>query len=137
MTRLLRRQRDRGHVRIEVGREGRKLTETTPHCFQVDDRFHRREHAIEVELPLIQVAWPETSVLPIEVPAISRATEIGVETANALQKAGLSAVFLASSDLTHYGPGYDFAPAGVGDSRGCSGPGATIGGCWTGGPPVG
>ena len=92
----------------------RKLTETTTHCFQVDDRFHRREHAIEVELPLIQVAWPEANVLPIEVPAISRATEIGVETAKVLLKSGLSAVFLASSDLTHYGPGYDFAPAGVG-----------------------
>jgi AmmeMemoRadiSam system protein B len=92
----------------------RKLTETHAHCFQVDDRFHRREHAIEVELPLIQVAWPEASVLPIEVPAMARATEIGVETAKALQKARLSAVFLASSDLTHYGPGYDFTPAGVG-----------------------
>jgi len=37
-----------------------------------------------------------------------------VESAKVLLKAGLSAVFLASSDLTHYGPGYDFAPAGVG-----------------------
>ena len=92
----------------------RKLTETSATCFRVDDRFHRREHAVEVELPLIQVAWPGASVLPIEVPAISRAMEIGVETAKTLQNAGLSPVFLASSDLTHYGPGYDFTPAGVG-----------------------
>jgi AmmeMemoRadiSam system protein B len=92
----------------------RKLTEISGNIFRVDDRFHRREHAVEVELPLVQVAWPGVSVLPIEVPAITRAVEIGVETARTLQNAGLSAVFLASSDLTHYGPGYDFTPAGVG-----------------------
>jgi AmmeMemoRadiSam system protein B len=28
----------------------------------------------------------------------------------------LSAIFLASSDLTHYGPAYRFAPAGVGSA---------------------
>ena len=28
---------------------------------------------------------------------------------------GLNPVFLASSDLTHYGPAYGFAPAGVGE----------------------
>jgi AmmeMemoRadiSam system protein B len=93
----------------------RKLTEIQAKAlFRVDDRFHHREHAVEVELPLIQVAWPGVSVLPIEVPAISRAVEIGVGTAKTLQDAGLSAVYLASSDLTHYGPGYDFTPAGVG-----------------------
>src|SRR6185503_13120801 len=67
--------------------------------FAVDDRFHLHEHAVEVELPLIQQAWPEAAVLPIEVPVLDSATEIGVETAIKIRQAGLSAVYLASSDL--------------------------------------
>jgi AmmeMemoRadiSam system protein B len=53
-------------------------------------------------------------VLPIEVPAIDRAEQIGRATARELERLGLTAVFLASSDLTHYGPAYGFAPLGVG-----------------------
>jgi AmmeMemoRadiSam system protein B len=82
--------------------------------FAVDDRFHLHEHAVEVELPLIQEAWPDAAVLPVEVPVLESAVDIGVETAIKIRQAGLSAVYLASSDLTHYGPSYRFTPAGVG-----------------------
>ncbi|MEZ0267852.1 MAG: AmmeMemoRadiSam system protein B [Phycisphaerae bacterium] len=82
--------------------------------FRFDDRFHEREHAVEVEAPLVQVAWPGAAILPVEVPLIERAVEIGRETARVVRAAELSAVYLASSDMTHYGPAYGFAPAGVG-----------------------
>jgi AmmeMemoRadiSam system protein B len=82
--------------------------------FVVDDRFHQREHAVEVELPLIQSAWPGVSILPVEVPLTDAAAEMGRFTARQVTAAGRKAVFLASSDLTHYGPSYRFAPAGVG-----------------------
>jgi AmmeMemoRadiSam system protein B len=91
-----------------------KLAAHPSGLFGVDDRFHSREHAVEVELPLIQRAWPGAMVLPLEVPLMEDAVEIGVRTARAIEQAGLDAVYLASSDLTHYGPAYDFAPAGVG-----------------------
>src|SRR5687768_1756351 len=86
----------------------------TSDLFAVDDRLHAREHAVEVELPLIQAVWPSASVLPVEVPLIDDAEEIGRRTADQVRAAGMRAVFLASSDLTHYGPAYGFAPAGVG-----------------------
>lgn len=82
--------------------------------FAVDDRFHDAEHAVEVELPLIQIAWPDARVLPIEVPLMDEAVAIGRRVAKEMEASGLSAVYLASSDLTHYGPAYRFAPAGVG-----------------------
>lgn len=82
--------------------------------FLTDDRLHRREHAVEVELPLIQAAWPEARLLPVEVPLIEDAAEIGRRTAERVLGSGARAVFLASSDLTHYGPAYRFTPAGVG-----------------------
>ena len=94
----------------------RRLSELPSGMFAVDDRFHESEHAVEVELPLIQLAWPDARVLPIEVPVIDDADEVGRRVAKELEAAGSSAVFLASSDLTHYGPAYRFAPAGVGTS---------------------
>jgi AmmeMemoRadiSam system protein B len=83
--------------------------------FVINNRFHSREHAVEVELPLICVAWPGARLLPVEVPLIDGAAEIGKRTARALLARGLRPVFLASSDLTHYGPSYRFAPVGTGE----------------------
>lgn len=93
-----------------------RLSESGGGLFTIDDRFHESEHAVEVELPLIQVAWPGIRVLPIEVPVIDDAGAIGRTVAGDVEASGLSAVYLASSDLTHYGPAYRFAPAGVGMS---------------------
>lgn len=83
-------------------------------AFVIDSRLHEREHAVEVELPLIQAAWLGATVLPIEVPLTEDADRIGRETAQQILSQGQRAVFLASSDLTHYGPSYRFTPAGVG-----------------------
>ncbi|MGA2500587.1 MAG: AmmeMemoRadiSam system protein B [Tepidisphaeraceae bacterium] len=84
--------------------------------FGVEPRLHEREHAVEVEVPLIQLAWPNATILPIEVPAVSMAALIGRKTAQTLQAAGIQAVYLASSDFTHYGTNYGFTPAGVGSA---------------------
>jgi AmmeMemoRadiSam system protein B len=92
---------------------GARLVESSG-LYAVDDRLHVREHAVEVELPLIQAAWPAASVLPVEVPLTEDAPEIGRRAAEQVKASGASAVFLASSDLTHYGPAYGFVPAGVG-----------------------
>jgi AmmeMemoRadiSam system protein B len=52
--------------------------------------------------------------VPVEVPTVEHADEIGREIARLVDAMRLDAVILASSDLTHYGPAYRFAPAGVG-----------------------
>lgn len=96
---------------------GERLCVDSADWFVQDERLHRREHAVEVELPLIRAAWPGALLLPVETPADDRAAEVGRRVAEQCQRT-LSAeavVFLASSDLTHYGPDYDFAPAGVGE----------------------
>jgi hypothetical protein len=84
--------------------------------FVTDDRFHTREHAVEVELPLIEAVWPNARLLPVEVPLVENAAEMGVRTARAVLEMGLRPIFLASSDLTHYGPSYRFAPVGTGEA---------------------
>jgi AmmeMemoRadiSam system protein B len=92
----------------------RRLAESSANLFCIDERFHEHEHAVEVEIPLIRIAWPHATILPVEVPVVDMAERIGMATARAVQRANLAAVYLASSDLTHYGPAYSFAPAGTG-----------------------
>ncbi|HEX4797341.1 MAG TPA: AmmeMemoRadiSam system protein B [Humisphaera sp.] len=93
----------------------RKLSQNSE-TFSIDERLHTHEHAVEVEVPFIQAAWPNAAVLPIEVPLIDNAQRIGRETAEVVMSENKRAVFLASSDLTHYGPTYRFTPAGVGEA---------------------
>jgi AmmeMemoRadiSam system protein B len=98
----------------QIAQEIRTKLSAAGGMFAIDDQFHQREHAVEVELPLIREAWPSATLLPIEVPLIDDSIEIGKQVARQINDAKLRAVYLASSDLTHYGPAYRFAPAGVG-----------------------
>jgi AmmeMemoRadiSam system protein B len=91
----------------------RKLQEASD-LFMVEERLHAQEHAVEVNVPIIQLAFGGAAVLPIEVPVIESAGEMGRMTARRINEANLKAVYLASSDLTHYGTNYRFTPAGVG-----------------------
>jgi hypothetical protein len=103
-----------GEAPCEVLDEVRqKIVEDSDLCC-IDDRFHQREHAIEVELPLIRSVWPAAGILPVEVPVNDKAIQIGRQVAQTAKLLNRHPVFLASSDLTHYGPNYGFAPAGVG-----------------------
>lgn len=99
---------------IEAAADLREALSRSSDIFAIDDRLHVREHAVEVELPLIRAVWPKARLLAVQVPAIPSAPEIGRRTARLLLERGVRPVFLASSDLTHYGPAYRFAPAGVG-----------------------
>jgi AmmeMemoRadiSam system protein B len=99
---------------FEVAGDVSETLGRSSNLFVTDDRFHVCEHAVEVELPLIRAVWPGARVLAVEVPVVDTAAEMGRQTARAILDKGLRAVFLASSDLTHYGPGYGFTPAGVG-----------------------
>ena len=48
------------------------------------------------------------------VPPMASAHEVGHAVAKQAQAIGRKAVFLGSTDLTHYGPRYQFTPKGVG-----------------------
>ncbi len=81
-----------------------------------DDSYpHQDEHSIEVQVPFIQYFFPRARILPILVEPSTRAPEIGRAVARAVQLSGGSAVYLGSTDLTHYGPNYGFLPEGASD----------------------
>ena len=109
-----------GHIR-SLGRAGWRFTSgrriaaesgVGAGSFASDDRFHQREHAVEVELPLLQIAWPGAKVLAVQTPPIEKAVDFGRGTARAVKAMGLRAVYLASSDMTHSGRNMDSVRGG-------------------------
>jgi len=79
-------------------------------AYTVNDRAHGFEHAVEIQLPLMQCALPEdTPIVPILVPHLSPA--LREEAARALDRwRDPRHLFLVSSDLTHFGAEYGYQP---------------------------
>lgn len=75
---------------------------------------HTHEHSIEVELPILQHALPQFRILPVMVRPGDWAPRVGQAAARAALALGRRVAFVASTDLTHYGPNFGFEPAGRG-----------------------
>lgn len=79
--------------------------------FAIDDRAHRDEHAVEIQLPFAQRRWP--GAVPMIVPVLVPRLDAGLREAAAAALAAErddGTLFLVSTDLTHYGADYGFAP---------------------------
>ncbi len=81
------------------------------HTLQADDR---PDNTVEVQLPLIRCLLPSARVLALRAPPRPEARALGATIARAAAKLGRRVAVLGSTDLTHYGPGYGFAPRGTG-----------------------
>lgn len=84
------------------------------HGIDDDAHAHDHEHSIEVQLPFIQHVWPDAKILPITVAPAPRAVEIGQAVARVINTYKTNAIVVGSTDLTHYGASYGFAPKGTG-----------------------
>jgi AmmeMemoRadiSam system protein B len=80
-----------------------------------DEEAHRLEHSLEVQLPFIQHVAPQARFVPIMVLPTSHAADLGRRIGEAVAASERDVAFVASSDLTHYGPRYGFQPAGAGE----------------------
>ena len=97
-----------GKVRVDAD-ASKRVVELAPFV-DVDPEAHRREHSIEVQLPFLQRIYGGSfGILPISLAfqhkAIAR--DLGKALAELLKEAveeDVSAVLIASSDLTHYEP---------------------------------
>lgn len=78
-----------------------------------DDFFD--DNAVEVVLPMVKKLWPSARVLTLGVPPTDEAPAIGAEVVElALRRKERRLVVIGSTDLTHYGPNYDFQAHGRG-----------------------
>lgn len=81
---------------------------------EANERAHEYEHSIEVQLPFVQHALGRARIVPIMVPPNEQAHTVGQIVARTCADSGAAVAYLGSTDLTHYGPSYEFTPRGVG-----------------------
>jgi len=76
---------------------------------------HAREHSLEVQLPFLQYLYGEIRFVPIALGPVDYETckDVGEGVAEAAKDLGKDVVVLGSTDLTHYGLMYGYAPVGA------------------------
>jgi AmmeMemoRadiSam system protein B len=80
-----------------------RLMEVFP-ALAEDDEAHRFEHAIEVELPFLQVLRQDVTIVPIAVGTARPVTlhELGKSLAALIEANNTPVLLIASSDMNHY-----------------------------------
>ena len=80
-----------------------------------DDYFD--DNAVEVQMPMIKHLWPDAPVLTLGVPPTDAAPNAGREVIGLAKERGFERIIVVgSTDMTHYGPNYDFVPHGRGQA---------------------
>ena len=80
--------------------------------FKEQTMAHLREHAIEIELPFLQVVLKKFSLVPILIGHIKEGDLDSIVNSikKVLGKDISDTLFIASSDFTHFGPMYGYVP---------------------------
>lgn len=72
------------------------------------------DNTVEVQLPFVKHFFPQAKVLALRAPHSVKALEVGETVVAVAQEKKLSLLIFGSTDLTHYGPNYGWAPQGFG-----------------------
>lgn len=72
------------------------------------------DNTVEIQLPFVRNFFPEIPVIAVHSPASQGAVHLSSILDGLLKEKGLTAVYIGSADLTHYGPNYNFSPKGIG-----------------------
>ncbi|MEW5944631.1 MAG: AmmeMemoRadiSam system protein B [bacterium] len=101
---------------LEVcGETASAIKERAGGLVEVNPRAHEGEHSIEVQAPFIKYLFPGARIVPILAPPVEASVEAGKAVGEVVKDNGGRAVALGSTDLTHYGHEYGFAPKGTGE----------------------
>jgi len=87
------------------------------HRFSVETEIlHSQDNTIELQLPFLKYFTPDSMILPVGIPPTRDGLEMGQRIAEASKKLGRQTAVLGSTDLTHYGYNFGFAPEGFGEA---------------------
>jgi hypothetical protein len=88
----------------------------TEGLLEADESAHFYEHSIEVQMPFLKHFFPRAKAAPIAVLPDENAHVLGRKVGEFLKESGVNALVIGTTDLTHYGDAYYFAPRGSGDA---------------------
>ena len=95
--------------RIPVNQEASKLLYDSFDFIKEDAVYYSQDNTIEIQLPFLKYLFPEASIVTVGVSPTERASTIGEKAVEISQELGLNSCYIGSTDLTHYGPNYDYA----------------------------
>ena len=75
---------------------------------------HGKDNTIELNLPFIRHFFGDVKILPLGLPPEPRSLAVARAVADVATHLGYTLSVIGSTDLTHYGPNYDFSPKGHG-----------------------
>jgi AmmeMemoRadiSam system protein B len=86
----------------------------------IESEFSLREDAVadntvEVQLPIVSYLFPDAKYVGLRASPSAIAIELGAFLAALAAKTGRTLAVIGSTDLTHYGTAYGFAPRGTGE----------------------
>ena len=94
---------------VSVDRDGtRRLAAAS--LFAADARPYAREHALEIELPFLQVVDPALTVVPVLVGSHDAGDELAMIGRGLANLDDDETLFVISSDFTHYGRSFGYLP---------------------------
>ena len=99
-----------GHLAMDPGLSAELVNRGA--AVEASRRF--ADNTVEIQLPLVKLFFPDSPLVAIHAPGSPDAVVLAEQVVDLLAERGLSAIFVGSADLTHYGPNYGFSPAGVG-----------------------
>lgn len=73
------------------------------------------DNTVELQLPFIRYFFPDARLVPLALAPRESCLSAGATIGRYLNERERGAIVLGSTDLTHYGPNYGFAPAGGGE----------------------
>lgn len=74
-----------------------------------------QDNTVEVQLPFLHYLFPDTQLIWMRLPASLESFSIGKTIAHIVAAQHKNVRVIGSTDLTHYGPNYDFTPKGNGE----------------------
>jgi hypothetical protein len=94
---------------------GEKLASEFRFTMETPSRYEQ-DNTIELQLPFIKYFFPNVKILPLGVPPNLASLAIGERAVEIAKSMGKRVLVLGSTDLTHYGQNYGYAPKGTGKS---------------------
>lgn len=86
---------------------------------EANERDHAFEHSIEVQIPFLQVLFPDAGIVPLAVSFsdFKECKEFCEKIITVSEKIKRRICIISSGDLTHYGPYYNYTPFQSGRSK--------------------
>lgn len=100
---------------IEVDAELAQSLAMVVECELESPDEYFEDNALEVLWPMVKHYFPKAKLLAVGAPPSERSQDLGREAVHLAERLGYrDIVIVGSTDLTHYGPNYDYRPAGRG-----------------------